>query len=216
MRINGSRFREFHERVKDQFPYNDLKTTRTSYRAKWLLMSCKTDPGILFYHVKFYPLLCSTLDVKCVQELIITKKGIPLPADFCSVLDCMFHWGRSLSWSWYNKSLELMNYYLTMSDLNRAEFKETDLYLDVIQMRVLQLINHHFEHGNSSMSEDWLQYYRGLVNSGERDFFSLAVASFRYTNVLINAHLRVVDFENSTYTELDDVNDIKTPMRVES
>ena len=210
------RFKQFYERVKDTFPYNDIKVTPNRFHVKWLLMSCKTDPCILFYHAKVYPLLCTTVDAEVVQQLILTKQGLPLPADFSDVLDCMFHWGRSLSWTWYSRTLELINFYLCTSDLDRASFKPTHLYLDIIQMRVLQLINRHFRNGHSSITEEWLQYFRGMVNSGKTDFFELAVSSFQYTNRLIDECLHFDNTNSSTDTEVSIGNDMNLPAVVGS
>ena len=131
MKIDSG-FKEFYERVKRQFPYNDLKVTRSRFHTKWLLMTCKTDPSILFYHAKYYPLLCSTCNAEVVQHLIVTEQGLPLPPVFCHVIDCMFHWGRSISWTWYCKTLELINFYLTQSDIEGCDLKPTYLYLDII------------------------------------------------------------------------------------
>ena len=185
MKIDSG-FKEFYERVKSCFPYNDLKVTRNRFHTKWLLMSCKTNPCILFYHAKVYPLLCTTVEAEVVQHLITTQQGLPLPPDFSAVMDCMFHWGRSISWSWYERTLELINFYLGTSDLDRATFKATQLYLDIIQMRVLQLIRYHFRNGHSYITEEWLKYYRAMVQSGKTEFFQLAVSSFQYTSALID------------------------------
>ena len=75
-------------------------------------MSCKTDPGITFYHSRLYPMLCSTVEPEVVQHLIVTQQGLPLPNDFSLLMDCMFHWGRGINVSWYNITLELINFYL--------------------------------------------------------------------------------------------------------
>ena len=183
MKVNTKRFREFYERVKGQFPYNEVRVTRTQFHVKWLLMSCKTDPGILFHHGRLYPLLCTTLDSEVVQHLIISEQGLPLPEDFSLLMDCMFCWGRGLSVPWYNKTLELVKFYLLTSDLNRATFSATDLYCDVIQMRVQQLISRHYTHGHHRIYESWLQHYKEMVRSGKKEFFPLAVSSFQYTNL---------------------------------
>ena len=147
MRVDTERFKRFYNSVKDQFPYNDVRVSRNRFDVKWVLMTCKTDPGILFHHGKLYPLLCSTVEADIVQHLIISKQALPLPHDFCLLMDCMFYWGRSLHGPWYNKTLELINFYLQTSDLKRTNFTATDLYCDVIQMRVQQIIGVHF-HNN--------------------------------------------------------------------
>ena len=193
MKLTGG-FKEFYERHKNKFPYNDVKVTRNRYHAKWLLVSCKTDPSILFFHCKCFPLLCSTVNPEIVQHMILSKEGIPLPDDFSHLLDCMYYWGRGISAPWYKKTLELINFYLNNSGLNRSNFTATHLYFDVIEMRVLQLINSHFTHGHSAIHDQWRLRYTELVNSGNTDFFSLTVRSFRYVDAIIDSVISASDF----------------------
>ena len=137
-----------------------------------------------------------------MQHLIITKQGLPLPHDFSTVMDCMFYWGRSLHGPWYNKTLELFNFYLKSSDLTRVTFTSTHLYCDVIQMRVQQMIVSHFGNSNPWIFDDWLEHYWNAVNTSNCDFFSLAVSSFQYTNMRINE----VDSNIDTEAESHDGN----------
>ena len=210
MKVNTKRFREFYERVRDTFPYNNIRVTRNRFHTKWLLMYSKTPSGILFYHKKYYPLLCTTLDSDIVQYIIITEQGIPLPHDISVLMDCMFYWGRSLSGPWYDKTLELINFYISCSDLNVSTFSATELYFDVIQMRVVLLINNHFAHGNSFVVEGWMEHYRSLIDRGITDFFELAVSSFQYTKRAID------ELEHDSDTESIERNDMDLPSVVES
>ena len=214
MKVDTKRFKEFYERVRDTFPYNNIRVTRNRFHTKWLLMRCKTNPGILFYHKKYYPLLCTTLEADIVQQIIITEQGIPLPHDISVLMDCMFHWGRSLSGPWYDKTLELINFYVNCSDLNGSTFCATQLYFDVIQMRVVHLISDHFAHGNTFITEGWMAHYRSLIERGTTDFFELAVSSFQYTKAAIEE--LEYDSDSVSGMESTEHNDIDSPSVVES
>ena len=189
MRLSSKRFNEFYDRVKGNFPYNDVRVTRRCFHVKWLLMTCKTDPGIQFYHGHLFPLLCSTVHANVVQELIITGQGLPLPQDFSLLLDSMFYWGRAINVAWYEKTLELINFYLHCEDLSRETFTSSRLYFDVIQMRVLQIINNHFTYGNHVVVEGWMDHFKEMTASGTTSFFDLAVLSIQYTNTKVHEML---------------------------
>ena len=90
----------------------------------------------------------------------------------------------------------------------------TNLYFDVIQMRVLQLIRYHFVYGNSFIVEQWIGHFNGLVNTGETDFFALAVSSFQYTNQQLEELVGVSNSNNESATS--DGNDMDLPTIVES
>ena len=120
----------------------------------------------------------------------------------------MYYWGRSINGPWYNKTLELINFYLTNSELNRNTFPSTQLYFDVIQMRVLQLINSHFFTGHCGLHDAWMEHYHDLANSGKIDFFGLAAGSIRYINSAIESELAIV--------EQDEDIDANVPVTVES
>ena len=97
-----------------------------------------------------------------------------------------------------------------MSELNRAAFTRAQLYFDVIQMRVLQIINSHFVLGNSSVHEAWIRHYNDAINSGVTEFSRLAMSSFKYTNRKINKTYGILE-SNS-----DNESDMSVPSVVES
>jgi hypothetical protein len=179
-----SGFTEFYDRFKGTFPYNKVCVTRRSIYSKWLLMESKSQAGIMFYTGRLYVMLAQTLDQEIVQRLICSCKLLPMSDDFTTVMDCMYFWGRSISFQWYRKTLELFNFYLRYGDLKRATFRTTDLYCDVICIRVLQQIHMLFAGGNSTILEAWSEHYNEQIQSGETDFFMLAVSSFQFLSIM--------------------------------
>ena len=206
MNVDTESFKLFYNRVKDQFPYNQLRVTRNRFHVKWLLMTCDTDPGILFHHGRLYPLLCKSMKSQVVQHLIITEQAMPLPQSFSLLMDSMYYWGRSLSGTWFNKTLELINFYLLNSELDAATPAATDLYCDVIQMRVVQMLHTHFRNGHSGIAEAWLQHYNEQVLRGNNQFFSLAVSSIQFTKYKINEVSGLVGTESGSDNEVDEMD----------
>lgn len=185
--ISDDGFKLFGERVKDSFPCNSVPVTRNSCHTKWLLVSCERDPRILFHHGKHCPLLTSTMSAEAVQHLVVSEEAVPLPPAFCLVMDTMHCWGRSVSGHWHNKTLELFSFYFGLTDM--IALARTDLFFDVIQMRVLQIINYHFPVGNGQLHDSWRDHCDDMINSGKTGFFELAMGSIHHANRELDALL---------------------------
>jgi hypothetical protein len=134
------------------------------------------------------------MDAEIVKQLIISRRALPMPDDFSLLLDSMYFWGRSVSFHWYRKTLELINFYLRHGNLNRANLSSTDLYCDVIRIRILQRIFMRFPAGgNPTLYNAWSAHYQAEVKRGLTDFFELAVSSFHFlnnelTNLQVGSH----------------------------
>ena len=144
-----------------------------------------------FHHGRLYPQLASTMDADVVQYLIVERQAMPLPPDFCNILDSMFHWGRAVHSRWYHKCLVLCAFYLRMEDLDRAVVTTRQLSMDVIQIRVLQMLEDHFVSNPAAKSEGfnrWLEQFNDGITSTFKpeDFFGMATASISYTNYVID------------------------------
>ena len=116
---------------------------------------------------------------------------MPLPPDFCNILDSMYHWGRAVCSRWYYKCLVLFAFYLRMEDLDRTVVTTRQLSMDVIQIRVLQMLEDHFVNNPAAKSEGfnrWLEQFNDGISSAFKpdDFFGMATASISYTNYVID------------------------------
>jgi hypothetical protein len=180
--MGGNRFKIFYERYKDTFPYNHVHVTRTSIHSKWLLMESYSPAGIRFHTGTLFAMLSKTMDKKTVQRLIISRQVRPLPDDFCTVMDSMYHWGRTVSPQWYKKTLRLFRYFLWYGhdDFQSGMNLKTYLFGEVIRLRVWERINMLFDGGNAAVYEAWKQHFKERVENGETDFFMLAVSSFQF------------------------------------
>jgi hypothetical protein len=175
------RFMGFYESHKDKFPYNQVRCTRRSIYSKWLLVETRSDPGIRFYSGRLFAMLSKTMDKKMVQRMIVSRRALPLPDEFCSVMDSMYHWGRCISANWYRKTLELLKYYLLNGDdIQRGTNWKTFLHREVIRLRVLERLNNVLDAG--AVLQAWSQHYKERVEFGETEFFMLAVSSIRFVN----------------------------------
>jgi hypothetical protein len=192
-------FKEFYERHKYMFPYNEVCVTHCSIYSKWLLVEFKSQAGIMFYTGRLFVMLSQTMEQEIVQHLIYTRKALPLPEDLSTVMDCMYFWGRTISFQWYQyrKMLELCNFYLRYGDIERTTFRTTDLYHDVICIRVLQCIYMSFAGGNATIYDAWSEHYSERINSGETDFFMLAVSSFQF----LSNEMTSFEFESQYHAE---------------
>ena len=101
-------FKEFMFTEGNKFPYNNLKVTRNGIHPRWLLTEGSYSSGSLLRTRNFFLIPSSSLPKKTVQRLILDKAVLPLPDDFCDVVDCMETWGRSLSYRWEQEVLKLM------------------------------------------------------------------------------------------------------------
>jgi hypothetical protein len=164
------------------FPYNEVHVTRHSRYSKWVLVESKSRAGIMFYTGRLFIMLSQTMDQEIVQHLICTHKALALSLseDFSTVMDCMYFWGRNISFQWYRKIIELFIFYLRYGDIERTTFRKTDLYHEVIHLRVLQRIHMSFAGGYNTVYDAWIQHYNERIHSGETNFFMLAVSSFQF------------------------------------
>lgn len=197
-KMSADRFKVFYERYKDTFPYNQVRVTRNSIHSKWLLMGCK-HPGIMFYTGRLFATLSETMDKATVDCLIVSRKAVPLPDDFCTVMDSMYFWGRCISFQWYRKTLELLNYFLRQGDceFQRGTNMKTYLYREVIGIRVQQRIQMSFAGGNTALYEAWRKHYKERINSGETEFFGLAVSSFQF----LSNEMTSLEFESQYHAD---------------
>jgi len=135
------------------YPYSDVRQSmRGGYETEWLILaeeSTCTDEeaeGGLFYD--HFIVKTSTMPHEIVEELIVTKSGIPLPPDCCEVMNYLYsfgadyhqHWMREVAamfWKWFTPLLVFHPYerdecfYLTISELMRLRFGDTRYYCQI-------------------------------------------------------------------------------------
>ena len=106
----------------------------------------RCDPGIKWHRGRLCPQLCTTMNADVVNCLICTGQGTPVPPDMSTVLDHMFPWGRTVNPRWHHKTLELMDCHLKMGDLDRKDLPPSKFAMEVIKLRVLQMLDDQLSH----------------------------------------------------------------------
>lgn len=179
----AQRFKAFYDSHKDEFPYNQVRCTRHSIYSKWLLVETRSASGIRFYRGRLFAMLSNLMDKKTVQRMIVSRRALPLPDSFCSVMDSMYHWGRCVSPQWYQKTLELLKHYLLQGNNDFQRDGKSFLYREVIRLRVFERLHNAFPHNCSNYynaHRAWGRHYKERVEAGESDFFMIAASSFEF------------------------------------
>ena len=134
------------------------------------------------------------MDAEIVKQLInLFPKSVAHAGWLFPTLGQYVLLGTQRDFHWYRKTLELINFYLWHGTLNRANFRSTDLYRDVIRIRVLQRIFMSFAGGNPTLYNAWSAHYEEEIKRGLTDFFEPAVSSFQFlsnevTNFEFDSH----------------------------
>jgi hypothetical protein len=142
------------------------------------------------------------MDKRTVQRMIVSRRAIPLPDNFCHVMDSMYHWGRCMSALWYMKTLELFKFYLFHddNDFQRRCLLKTFLYREVIRIRMYEiLLTSSFQVCHYTVQRAWSRHYNERVDSGETEVFMLAVSSIEFVrNEIEIRRLHAQALANST------------------
>ena len=80
----------------------------------------------------------------------------------------------------------------------KANFRSTDMYREVIRIRVLQRIFMSFAGGNPILYNAWSADYEEEIKRGLTDFFELAISSFQF----LSHEVTNFEFESHYHAEL--------------
>ena len=93
----------------DSYPYNEIRTTRQGFLTSWLLVRIHQGEQPRFRpRRRKQAIHTSSLDKDTVTHLIVSGQALPVPQDYCDVLDVLDWWGRRISQSWYESVVEMM------------------------------------------------------------------------------------------------------------
>ena len=170
---------------KDAFPYCDVRKTRGSFHTKWILMSCRNN-GILFRPTGVFLLRTGCLPLHVIQDIIVTKAGLPLPPDYSDVADCMEWWGASIRDQWRQKVLEF--FYSSLSQKNPPGLSRSEVFGACIFQWVDCSVRDDLEPWvQNTIKLEWKCYYSSRCHIGQ-DFFFLAVDSMHFVKSRIDQY----------------------------
>jgi hypothetical protein len=157
------------------YPYSNLKATRNSFYCKWVMVKGEQmDLDV------YFPVLANSLPNGLLLDLISSCNGRPFPPELCDIMDCMYWWGKTISYEWYEDSIEFLGEALWKDE---QEYKE--LVRTLISMQVRALIYEYF-HGASMAAEllhfNWLVWFNATYRIAPKSFHGMAKYSFEYVN----------------------------------
>ena len=194
----------------DAYPFNEIRATRQGFIVSWLLLETHQPRSLRFRAGSKVALHTSGLDKTTVTHLIVSGQGLPLPQDYCEVLDCTEWWGRGLSPQWYETVLEMMHL-----DLKQGQKVDREcLFKNCISFHVNEIINN-TAHGISRawITLCWHNFFDNTYMYDTKDFFACAVRSIQFTKEKIahNHHLAMLE-NNNNYVEDDNDEDNYVPI----
>jgi len=106
----------FVEQNQDVCPCNAAPQTRCGCYPKWALTVSRSADGAVWRNVGCHVLKSSCLNHGNLQNLIMDGDAVPLPADFCEVVDSLETWGACHWTGWMTRALHLMHEHLKDDD----------------------------------------------------------------------------------------------------
>ncbi|CAB9518951.1 hypothetical protein SEMRO_976_G226910.1 [Seminavis robusta] len=177
---NQQAFEAFVRAKGDVFPFNQLKKTRSSFRTRWVLLKSPSPTGIIYRPTKLFALPASCIRNDLLQEGIIAGNYLPLPPDYCDVLDCMEWWGRGVDPKWEQSILGMFEYYLANPEIFSIAGRK-ELFYDCITLHIETKYSY-IDGLNKTQEMEYWPVYFGYLYESTTDYFELATASIRYAD----------------------------------
>jgi hypothetical protein len=200
--VNHVAFKLFAEQKGTEWPYKELHRTRSSFISRWLLFSSSKYHGVVYRPRGYFVLPTSTMPLDVVQHLIVSECCVPLPKDFCDVIDCMEWWGRIVSSRWEQEVMHLIYQYIQKDGFYDRAPTRYELFYGCIQLWVNMKLTMHYA-GHMCIITDvtrvWAKHFDKIYPSDVNDFFTLAVKSMQF----ISNEIEAITNTNNYY--VDDV-----------
>ena len=122
---------------KDVHPYNAVPQTRCGYYPKWVMTMSLNADGIVWRKLGHYVIKSSCLNHGNLQNLTMDGDAVPLPAEFCEVVDSLETWGAFHWVGWLEFSLHVMHECLKEDNMCGGNPpNEMRLFHDIILLHV--------------------------------------------------------------------------------
>jgi len=153
----------FVEEKMETFPYSEVPHTRRGFYPKWLLAMTGSTRGIFGRKHGYYVIKSSCLNHDNLQMLIMDGDGVPLPPDFCEVVDTLETWGATRYSLWLQKALFVMHGHVAEDNMygNIAPNK-LKLFYDCILPMVGYRAGQHFGRNGTRYNRvltSWITYF---------------------------------------------------------
>lgn len=118
-----------------------------------------------------------------VQSLIISKAAVPLPPDYCDVIDCMEWWGRNVNCNWEQRTLASFKEWLDPSNGydKSPERKELFFYVIIELVKIKLDYQYNWSEFKGQVMEQWMDEYKEWYKE-TNEFFTLSVRTIHYIN----------------------------------
>ena len=172
MKLNLSEFQIFLRRNGNKFPYNQVRKTRNTIYAKWLVLAAGQS--------SFVTLPSISLDKPTLNHLVMTQQAWPLPADMSEIIDYMECWGRGEDRVWYHNVVDWIAF------ICREGIKRDHLGLlyDCVALRVKRIIDEELGSRTTELTRrllrQWREYFFSQFENGSTDFITVKRASIAF------------------------------------
>lgn len=211
--INMEAFKAFADSVEGVYPYCELRSTRSNFHCKWLLLKAKKTalanrPG------GYFVLQSSCISKEIQRELIISKEALPVAPVFETIIESAETWLTTVKKGWDQEALDYVYHH---SDTQKEEFT---VYQELVKMVIQPRIAEYFlEHAvQESIMQEWMVYFGFMYTMVTSDFKRLVSGSINYTDTRIGAWWNSTATNSSTpqLTESHPVPNVVPPSPVSS
>jgi hypothetical protein len=191
MYCSKAQFKAFVKANGERFPFNDIKRTRTSFITRWILVRSHGASEVRYRPSNVFGVRTSCFTNAHLQSTIVSGNGIPVPPDFCDVLDCMEFWGRAVCARWEQDVISMFWDYLRPRGLD-ITIGRGDLFYDCIMLLMERKLNNYvFYHIEKvQILQQWQAFY-GQRFVTTKNYFELATESIWFVEDLINTWIQI-------------------------
>jgi hypothetical protein len=157
------------------YPYSKLKPTRNSFYCKWVMVR-----GQHIGLEEYFPVPANSLPNGVLLELISGGHGKPFPPELSDIMDCMYWWGKTKNYEWYEDCIDVMGQALWTNEDDQKE-----LVRAMISIEIRAVIYKYFDAGSFAgelLWLNWISWFNATYEIGPKSFHGMAKYSFEYVN----------------------------------
>ena len=209
--VTKEAFEAFMVENGNKFPYNAVRTTRTSFITSWLLFCGSVRNGdTLFRPSPIYAVPSSCFDLNSITSLIVDQVAVPLPFEFGEIMNSLNWWGARINGAWEQDVLNIFGKLLMPRELAGPSRKDLFYYcLKRLMCRMVQ-----YRPNKVQLLDNWAHYYDDYLYQPRSEFFSIATESIRWMEYRMMWGL-ATPYHAAGESEAED-NETEAPLTVSS